>query len=183
MRFLFALVALISCVPHAVADENVQRESLQKFATYGLDIESPLLLETIDALTKEKGLPERIEIDLESRRWDIDVRMTDAHWVYDGFTVTTSFYEDGDISGSVIVPGPPKLDYRVYGLRVEAESVGTASSVGVGSSAAEVIEAFGRQGLVSEEISKIVYTVETEVSRDIVVVFVLDEPKGQVTEI
>ena len=183
MRFLVALLALISCAPQVLADEDAQRESLQEFATHGLDMESPLLLETIDTLTSKLGLPERIDIDVENGHWDIDIRETDAHWVFDGFTVTTRFYEDGDSSGSTIVPGPPKLDYRVYGLSVTAESVGTASSVRVGSSAAEVIEAFGMQGRANEEISRIVYTVETEADRDIVVLFVLDEPDGEVIEI
>ena len=180
-RILILLFGLIG--GQSIADEAREADVLLDFATRGLDVEFPLMLESIDNLTNVVGLPSRIEIDREGSWWDIDIRETDALWVYDGYSVLTRFYQQGEPSNGKLIAGTPKLDYVVYGLSVTDASVKTALGVGVGLSAEQVYETLGKSRAQTANPTRINYYVETGKPRDINVLFVLDSPGGTVTEI
>lgn len=178
---LFLLFGLLG--GQSIADEAPEADVLLDFATRGLDFEFPLMLEPIDNLTNVVGLPSRIEIDREGSWWDIDIRETEANWVYDGYSVLTRFYQRGEPSNGKLIAGPPKLDYVVYGLSVTDAGVNTALGVGVGSSEEQVYKTLGKSRAQTASPTRINYHVETGKLRDIEVLFVLDSPGGTVTEI
>ena len=180
-RILFLLFGLIGA--QSIADAAREVDVLLDFATRGLDVEFPLMLESIDNLTTVVGLASRIEIDREGSWWDIDIRETNALWIFNGYFVLTRSYRQGERSNGKLIAGTPKLDYVVYGLSVTDASVKTALGVGVGLSAEQVYETLGKSRAHTANPTRIDYYVETGKPRDINVLFVLDSPGGTVTEI